>query len=157
MAQGGILGNGCKAAYSLASPITWVQIDQLVDLVFPTWVGDDVNIDTHLTTNKLHRNMPGMIAVGNPSVTVLTDLDPATSPDQDALRQYNASGENLWFRFEVPVNRAKTSFRGIEFQAGVKSFSPATPIADKQTTVFELNFSGDDIGWDIAAGASEIT
>jgi hypothetical protein len=157
MAQGGILGNGCKAAYSLASPISWVEVDQLVDLVFPTWVADDVNIDVHSTTNKLHRNMPGMIAVGNPSLTVLTDLDPSTSPDQDTMRTKNSTGASMWWRFEVPVNREKTSFRGVEFEAGIKSFSPATPIADKQTTVYELNFDGDDVYWDAAAGATEIS
>jgi hypothetical protein len=157
MAQGGILGNGCKVAYSAASPITWIEVDQVVDITFPTYVADDVNIDTHSTTNKFHRKMAGMITVGDPSFTVLSDMDPSTSVDQAQLRAWNRAGTSVWFRIEVPVNRAKTSFFGIEFQASVKSVEPATPIADKQTTKYNLAFDGVDIYDDLAAGASEIT
>lgn len=157
MAQGGILGNGCKAAYSESSPLTWTNIPQLVDLSFPTWVGDKVNIDVHSTTNKLHRNMAGMITVGDPGITILSDFDPSTAAAQAQLMAWNASGTSVWFRFEIPTNRAKTAFRGLEFMASILSFEPGTPIADKQTTRISLAFDGDDLYWDAAAGASEIT
>jgi hypothetical protein len=157
MARGGLLGNGTKVAYSAASPVSWTAIAQVTDVVFPTFVADDVNIDTHSVTNKLHRTMAGLITVGNPSVTVLSDGNPVTSPDQAFLEQANADGTSVWFRIERPVNRERTSFIGIVFSATVKSFSPSTPIADKQTTVFELQFDGDSIQKDAAVGASSIS
>ena len=157
MAQGGILGNGCKVAYSAASPVTWIPVPQLVDITFPTWVADKVNIDTHSVTNKLHRAMAGMITVGDPGFTILSDFDPATAVAQAALMTLNSSGTSVWFRFEIPTNRAKTAFRGIEFQASVLSFEPGMPIADKQTTRINLSFDGEDLYWDAATGASEIT
>lgn len=157
MATGGILGNGSKVAYSLNSPLSWTKVGQVTDITFPTWVADKVNIDTHSTSNKLHRTMAGMIAVGDPSFTVLSDFDPASSADQSQLRTWNKDGTSVWWRLEVPVNRAKTSFFGLEFKASVLSFEPATPIADKQTTKFNLSFDGEDIYWDGAAAASEIS
>lgn len=155
--QGGFIGNGVKVAYATGSPQTWVRIPQVVDAVPPKFVADRVNIDTHSTTNNLHRNMSGMVDVPDASVTVLSDLDPATAPALEALLQANKNATSLWFRFEIPVNRAKTSFRGVEFLATVSSFEPSTPIADKQTTVYVLAFTGDDVGWDTAVGASEIS
>lgn len=157
MATGGVLGNGCKVAYSASSPVSWTGVTQVTDITFPTWVADKVNIDTHSTTNKLHRSMAGMITVGDPGFTVLSDFDPATSADQAALRGYNTTGTSIWFRFEVPVNRAKTLFWGITFQASVLSYEPATPIDDKQTTRFNLSFDGDNIQEDQASGASSIS
>lgn len=156
MATGGILGNGCKVAYSASSPVSWTAVGQVNDITFPTWVADKVNIDTHSVTNKLHRVMAGMITVGDPGFTVLSDFDPATSPGQAALRAYNKAGTSIWFRFEVPVNRAKTLFWGIVFQASVLSYEPATPIDDKQTTRFNLTFDGDDIQEDSASAVSAI-
>jgi hypothetical protein len=157
MAQGGLLGNGTKVAYSSSSPVSWTAIRQVVDVVFPTYVADDVNIDTHSTTNKLHRTMAGLISVGNASVTVLSDPDPATGTDQAFLNARNLDGTSIWLRIERPVNRARTSFYGIVFSCTVKSSQPATPIADKQTTVYEFQFDGDSIQVDAAAGASSIS
>lgn len=156
MAQGGILGNGCKIAYSATSPTSWNEVGQLTDLVFPTWQADKVNITTHSGTNKLKRYMAGLIEVGNPGFTVLSDFDPATDAAQAALRGYNKTGDSLWWRIEVPVNRARTSFLGFEFQASVQNYSPATPIDNVQSTKFELSFDGEDIAEDLAVGASQI-
>lgn len=157
MAQGGLLGNGCKVGISLSSPQSWTRVLQLTDVVFPTFVADDVNIDTHSETNKLHRSMSGMIAVGNPSFETLSDWDPSTNSVGQTLLVANKNTTTYWFRFEVPVNSAKTSFRGVEFSATVKSIVPGTPIDGRQTTRYELNFNGEDVGWDTTAGASEIS
>src|SRR4051812_36620960 len=148
MAKGGVLGNGTKVAYSVASPVTWVGVAQLREVAFPTYEADKVEITTHSVVNKLKRYMAGLIEVGDPSFVVLTDLDPATSTDQAALIAANKAGTSLWWRIEVPVNRARTSFFGIEFQASVKNFSPDTPIDGVQTTRFTLTFDGEDIGFD---------
>lgn len=156
MATGGVLGNGCKVGYSTSSPVSWTGVGQLADITFPTWEADKVEITTHSMINKLKRYMAGLIEVGDPGFVVLSDFDPATSPGQAALRGYNKTGVSLWWRFEVPVNRERTLFWGIEFQASVKNYSPEFPIDDKQTTRFELSFDGTDIAEDSAAGASEI-
>lgn len=156
MAQGGILGNGCKVAYSAASPITWIPVNQLREVAFPTYEADKVEITTHSVVNKLKRYMAGLIEVGDPSFVVLTDLNPSTSPDQAALIAANKAGTSYWWRIEVPTNRARTQFYGIEFQASVKNFAPDTPIDGAQTTRYTLTFDGEDIGFDLAAGASEI-
>lgn len=157
MAQGGLLGNGTKVAYSQNSPVSWTQIPQVTDVVFPTQVADDVNIDTHSVTNKLHRTMAGLITVGNASVTFLSDPDPSTGTAEKFLQDRNDDGTSIWLRIERPVNRARTSFYGIVFSATVKSVQPTTPIADKQTTLVEFQFDGTSIQRDAAAGASSIS
>jgi hypothetical protein len=157
MAQGGLLGNGTKVAYSSSSPVSWTAIPQVTDVVFPTYVADDVNIDTHSVTNKLHRTMAGLITVGNAAVTILSDPDPSTGTAERFLEDRNQDGTSIWLRIERPVNRARTSFYGIVFSCTVKSIQPATPIADKQTTVIEFQFDGTSIQRDAAAGASSIS
>lgn len=157
MAQGGLLGNGCKVAYSVASPITWVGIGQLRGVTAPTFEADKVEITTHSLINKLRRYMAGLIEVGDPEFMVLSDLDPATDAAQAALRNYNKVGTSLWWRFEFPTNRERTSFWGMEFRASVKSFNLEAPIDGAQETTFALTFDGDDLGFDASAGASEIS
>jgi len=154
--QGGILGNGTIVAYSELSPISWVEIEQRREVVFPTEEADKVEITTHSLTNKRKRYMPGLVDVGDPSVLVLTDMNPATSPDQAFLRAAQKSGESILLRIEVPVDRERTSFLGTELQVGVKNFSPDTPIDGVQTTRFTFTFDGEDITEDEAVGASEI-
>ena len=155
MALGGILGNGTFIAYSANSPHVWTKLGQLSDVTFFTYVSDDVNIDTHSRTNKLHKTMPGLITVSNITAVVLSDLNPSTSADQAAMRSYNATGTAIWIRIEAPVNRERTSFMGVELLCSVKSYQPTTPIGDVQKTTIELQFNGDDVYWDAAAGASE--
>lgn len=157
MALGGVLGNGCKVAYSATSPITWVNVPSLVDMAIPTMVADRVDNTVHSTTSNLKRSMAGLQSVGDPSFTVVQDLDPSTSPAQAALRVFQASGSTVWFRMEVPVNRAKTLFMGYEYQASVANYEPSTPIGDRQTTKFTLMFDGEEIADDLTSGASEIT
>jgi len=156
MAKGGVLGNGLKVGFSTTQSGPWTEIEDILEITFPVWQGSKVDRTTHKVGNRLRRSMPGMIEVGDPQFTVVTDFDPATSPELETVRGYNKDGTNVWWRFEVPVNRAQTLFRGVEFQAGVLSIEPDTPIDDKQTEVFTLNFDGEDLYWDESAGASEI-
>lgn len=157
MALGGVLGKGCKAAYSASSPVSWTGIEQLIDMTIPTQIADRVDNTMHSTTGALKRSMPGLVTVGDPAVTVVQDLDPATSPGQAALRSYQEAQTTIWIRMEVPVNRAKTLFMGFVFQAAVANYEPSTPIADRQTTKFTFLFDGDSIQEDAAVGASAIT
>jgi hypothetical protein len=158
MAAGGVLGNGCKVAYSVVeSPATWVPIPELIDMGIPTLVADRVDSTVHSTTSNLKKSMPGMQTVGDPWFTVVQDLNPVTSAAQAALRGYQAAGTTISFRMEVPVTRAKDSFLGYEFEAAVANYEPAVPIGDRQTTKFTLMFDGDSIRTDAAVGASQIT
>jgi hypothetical protein len=156
MAKGGVLGNGFKVAYSLTSPVSWVEMDDVLDMTFPTWQAAKVEITTSSVTNKLRRYMAGLIEVGDPGFTVLADFNPVTSPNQSALRAANKTGASLWWRFEVPTNRERTEFWGITFQAGVLNYNPDTPIDGRQTVHFDLSFDGEDIIEDPTAGASQI-
>ena len=157
MAAGGVLGKGCKVAYSAASPVSWVQVTQLIDMTIPTEIADRIDNTMHSTAGSLKRSMPGLVSVGDPTVTVVSDLDPATSPSQAYMRARQKDQTTIWCRMEVPVNRAKTLFMGFTFQAAVANYEPATPVADRQTTKFTLMFDGDSIQDDAASGATAIT
>jgi hypothetical protein len=157
MAQGGLIGNGVKVGVSTGSPVSWTRVPQVTNVVPPQFTADKINIDTHSTTNNLHRYRSGLNDVSDPTFTVLSDLDPATAPILQTLLNANLNGTTLWFRFEIPVNDAKTLFRAVEFSATVGSFVPDTPIDDKQTTTYNLQFNGDSVGWSASTGASSIT
>lgn len=157
MAQGGLLGNGVKVGVSTGSPVSWTRIPQVTNAVLPQFTADKVNIDTHSTTNNLHRSRSGLNAVSDASVTVLSDLDPSTAAVLETLRSANANGTTVWIRYEIPVNDARTSFRACEFSCTVGSFVPDTPIADKQTTTYNFVFNGDSVGWSASAAASAIS
>jgi len=157
MAQGGILGNGTKVGYSASSPVSFLNVPQVTDVVFPTYIADDVNIDTHSVTNKLHRKMAGLIEVGNAQVTMLSDPDPATAAALAFFEARNTDGTSFWLRIERPANRARSSFFGIVFQCNVKSIQHQTPINDAQKTVVEFQFDGESIQKDSAVGASQIS
>ncbi len=157
MAQGGLIGNGCKVGVSTGSPVSWTRVPQVTDVVPPQFTADKLSMDTHSTTNNLHRYRAGLNDVSDPSFTVLSDLDPATAAIYQTLLIANLNGTTLWFRFEIPTNDAKTLFRACEFSATVGSFIPGTPIADIQTTVYNLIFNGDNVGWSASTGASQIT
>lgn len=157
MAQGGILGNGVKVGVSTGSPVAWTRLLQVTDVVLPNFTADKVNIDTHSTTNNLHRNIMGLNDVSDASVTTLADLNPATNAGGELLRLANSNTTGLWIRIEIPVDTARTSFRACEFYAFVSAVVTGTPIADKQTTQYSFVFAGDSVGWAAAVGASQIT
>ncbi len=157
MAQGGLIGNGCKVGVSTGSPATWTRVPQVTNVTPPQFTADKINIDVHSTTNNLHRYRSGLNEVSDPSFTVLSDLDPATAPILQTLLSANLQGTTLWFRFEIPTNDAKTLFRSCEFSATVGSFVPETPIDGPQTTTYNLQFNGDSVGWSASTGVTQIT
>ncbi len=157
MAQGGLLGNGVKVGISTGSPVSWTRLLQVTDVVPPNFTADKVNIDTHSTTNNLHRNRSGLNDVSDASVTQLSDLNPVTNAGGELLRLANINGTTIWIRIEIPVNDAKDSFRACEFSCTVSAFAPSTPIADKQTTQYTFVFNGDSVGWSASVAASAIS
>jgi len=154
MAQGGVLGNGTLIAVSAGgSPTTWTVIPQLLEVSFPQDTADRVEITTHSRINKRKRYMTGLTETSDPSFLVLDDSDETTGTVQETLRQIAAAGTSVWWRIEKPTNRARTKFRGIEFQASIKDFNSETPIGDAQKIRVTLTFDGEDIGF-TPAGAS---
>jgi hypothetical protein len=157
MAQLGVLGNGVKFAVSTGSPVSWTAVPQVFSFTPPGFTADKVNKDTHSTTNNLHRYMAGLNDVSDSVVVVLSDLDPATAPALELLRLANANGTGLWFRAEIPVTTAKTSFRAIEWYGTVSGYVPDTPIGDVQKTTITIVFGGDSVGWSASVGATQIS
>lgn len=148
MALQGVLGNGSKVGFSVSSPVSYTKIGQLMNIdKFLELVANIVDT-TIMSTSNIMTGMPGMIPIPTFEFTLLADFDQATSPSHESLRQYSAgsglsnAGTVLWFRTEIPVNRAQTSFRAWEFQGFVNGYSPAVPIGDKQTVKVTVVFSG---------------
>lgn len=153
---GGILGNGVKVAYSLTSPISWVSIGQILDQELPGLQPDKIETTVHGLSN-FKRKMRGLIDVGPLKLKLLQDLDPSTSADQKELYDLQSAGTTIWWRFEIPTERDKSKYRGLIFKGWVDEFIPSAPIAEKQVLNVGVQFDGDDLYWDAAAGASEIS
>jgi hypothetical protein len=153
---GGILGNGTKVAYSLASPISWVAVGQILDQEIPKLQPDKVET-TVQSTSALRRHIRGLITVTPLALKLLQDLDPATSADQTALRDLQSAGTTIWWRVEVPTQRDQSEYMGVEFEGWVENFGPSAPIDDKQVLDLSVQFDGDDLYWDTEVGASEIS
>ncbi len=143
MALNGVLGNGVKVAYSASSPVSWTAVGQILDQDIPGLEPDEVETTVHSTTSDLRRHIRGLIDVSELKLMLLQDLDESTSPVQDALFDYQAAGTTIWWRVEVPVNRAKTKFTAFEFQGWVKEFKPQAKIGDKQQLDVSIRFDGD--------------
>ena len=148
MALQGVLGNGSKFGYSATSPVSYTKVGQLMNIdKFIELIANIIDTTVHSTSNIM-TGMPGMIPIPTFELTLLADFDQATSPTHETLRNYSAgSGSALastviYFRAEVPVNRAQTSFRAWEFQGFVNGFSPSVPIGDKQTLKIVIVFAG---------------
>ena len=156
MAVDGVLGNGVKIAYSAASPVSWTNIGQVLDVTVPGLEPDEVETTVH-GTSSYKRFMRGMIDVTELEATLLADLDEGTSPAQDALFDYQAAGTTLWWRVEVPVDRAQTEYTAFEFQGWVKKWTPVVgdPGA-RQELQFSVRFDGTTFS-KYEAGATAIT
>jgi hypothetical protein len=149
-----MIGMGCKAAYSIASPTSWVEVENIVDLGLPVQTADRVDKTVHLPGSRLKRAEPGLENVADPFLTLLQDLSDAP---QKVLRTLKADRTKVWWRFEVPTEDDCSLFVGFEFEARVANFEPAVPKDGEQTTKYTLMFDGEEIAEDLAAAASEIS
>jgi hypothetical protein len=151
----GVLGNGLKAAYSTSSPLSWIQIPDIMaidtpfDLITP-------DIDTSVSGVTIKTSMGGVADPPQPGFTKLSDPNPATGTAEEYLRLRQLDGVAVWFRFEVPTNRTATLFIGEIYQATVKQFMRSSPIFDKQTVKIVLRYAGNRV-YDSAVGASQIS
>ena len=142
MALGGILGNGMKIGYSAASPVSWNAIGQLLDIPdLPGITADKIDSTIH-STGGWKRSFPGLKSVNDVTMTLLSDHDSATSPSHAAMWTLNAAGTTVWWRIEVPSDRAMTEYAAWEFQGNISAVSAKTPIDDRQTTEVTIQFDG---------------
>ena len=141
MATGGVLGNGVKVGYSSASPVSWTKVAALMDQKLPEETPDDVDITVH-STGGYYQNMPGLKKVSDLELSFLADLDPTTTASHAALKALKDAGTILWWRIEVPTNRAQTQFCPFEFQGAVSSWNIEAPTADKQMLKVSVKFQG---------------
>lgn len=154
MATGGYLGNGVKVGYSSSSPVSWTKVAQLMDTKFPTITPDEVDNTVH-STGGFKRSFPGLKSVDKMELTLLADLNPATTASHAALRTLQTAGTTLWWRIEVPVDRAQSQYVAFEYQGPVFSWNLETPIDDKQMVKVAVSFDGTEITM-YAPGASAI-
>lgn len=154
MAQGGMIGNGVKIAYSASSPVSWTSIGQVLNVEVPQLVRDKIDRTVH-SASGYKRSLPGMIDVSDMTLEILSDLNQTTGAAIRQLLTYLKAGTTIYWRIEIPTNRAKTEYAALEFQGYVLSWQAAAPIDDKQTIATTIAFDDTEVGL-YAAGASAI-
>jgi hypothetical protein len=141
MAVDGVMGNGVKLGYAATSPTTWLPVPQVLDVEIPGLVADKVPTTVHGGVYK--RNIRGLLDVTPMKVMLLADLDPATTNvSHTALQTLQAAGTTVWWRVEVPSNRARTLFAAFEFQGYVDTWTPSAPIEGRQEIEVNVVFDG---------------
>ena len=144
MAQGGMIGNGVKIAYSVSSPVSWTAVGQILNVEVPQLVADKIDRTVH-STNRYKRSLPGMIDVSDLTLEILQDLATTTGAQQRQLLTYLKAGTTIYWRIEIPVTRDQSSYTAIEFQGYVGSWQPSAPMDDKQTLNCTIVFDDSDI------------
>lgn len=147
MPLGGVIGNGSRVGYSVTSPPSYTRVGQLKDIKkFLALVANDVDTTVMGATNNIMTVAPGMIPSPTFSFTLMADLDPATSPTHEFLRNYHAAsgqstaGTAIYFGIEVVVNRAQSIFRKWEFFGYVAGFSPSVSVSGLTTIDIDVKF-----------------
>jgi len=140
MAVDGVLGN-VKVAYSLSSPISWVNVPQLLDAQIPTFSREKIDTSV-MGTSGFKRSIPGWNQVSDMTLKVLADLDETTSPAHAALASLNKAGTTVWWRVEIAVNRDSTKWKAWEFQGFVQEFKPVAPAGGREEIDITVGFDG---------------
>lgn len=144
MAQGGVLGNGVRVGFSRTSPVSFTRVPQVIDVEFPSEVPDKVDKTTH-GTSKYKKNFPGMIEVGDLVIRCLADFDQVTGTVQEEMYDIQNDQEEVYWRVEIPANRAQSRIRPFELYGYIADIRPGLPIEDKQTVEFVIVHSGEGI------------
>jgi hypothetical protein len=143
MALGGLIGNGVKVGFSVSSPLSLTNVGVLVDFTFPPLARAKVDKSAH--NSIWEKFMPGMINIGDMKLMLLQDLDAATSAAQSQLKTHWLAGTTIYWRVEVPVNRARTLCVPFEFQGFVLNWAPTTPLKEKQVLSVDVAFDDDSL------------
>lgn len=149
-----MIGMDSRLAFSLASPVTWTSVTNLLDFTSPTETAARVEKTVYSRTSSLRRYEPGLSDVADQTFTVKQDLGDAVQAQLYAAKEARTL---LWFRAEYATNDAGTLFIGFEWQGRIADFKPAAPKDGLQTTQFSIQFDGDAIYKDGAPGATQIT
>lgn len=152
MAQGGVIGNGSKVGYSVTSPTSYTKIGQLMDIPkFISLVRNLVDTTVH-STSFIMTSISGMAPTPEVQLKVLADFDTVTGPTLETLRGFQVnSTTGIWFRIEVPVQGAQTTFRAWEFQGSVREFTPTIQIQAVQSVALTITFGGNLAVYNAAA------
>ena len=153
MPAGGILGDGVKLAYSAASPQSWIELTQLLDLPKPPSPTPDRLENTTHGTSGFHTFGLGLKEVPDVEAVLLFDPDVAAHMAMILARDNKTE---YWFRVEVPTNAAKTLFIAWEFQGKVMTADITTPIPDWQNLNLAIIYTG-GYTYQSTAMATEIT
>jgi hypothetical protein len=129
MATGGVLANGTKVGFSTTSPHSWTVLTQIREVQFPQEDVDPVDTTVH-GSSRVSRSAPGMIKPSAMVVRTLLDPDLLISGWCNTLRNHLLSGTTLWWRVEVPRDRAQTNWLAFEFQGYVRKASPVVGAPD---------------------------
>lgn len=152
---GGVLGNGVKVAFSLTSPTSWIRVGQLLDTGLSSLVRNKVDRTVH-STSPFRRSMPGMIEIGDLSLTILADFDEATTGALKQIYDLFVAGTTVWWREEIPVDRQQSSYQATEYQGYIVSFNREAPIDNRQQVTIAVAYDSDSYTR-YKAGASAIT
>lgn len=155
MALEGMIGNGVKIAYSASSPVSWTALGQVRNAEVPQLVRDKIDRTVH-SAYGYKRSLPGMIDVSDLTLTILQDLNNSTSPAQRQLLTYLKAGTTVWWRIEIPTDRAQGAYAALEFQGFVMSWQPSAPVDGVQELTAVIAFDGTEISL-YPSGASTIT
>ena len=156
MATGAVLGNGTRVGYSpLGSPVAWTRIPQVLEVDFPSESPDKVDKTVH-GTSKYKANFPGMVEVGDLTVRCLADFDEVTSPIYGALQVLHDAQTEIYWRVEIPTNRAQSRFKPFELYGYIGEVTIGVPIDDKQTIAFSIVHSGTGISRYATTGSPSV-
>lgn len=143
MAQGGLIGNGIRVAYATGSPHTWKKLEQVMDATPPTVTNSKVDTTVH-KDNDFKTNTTGLADVSDTVVKIMTDPDPTSSPNQNAMFNLRQAKTLVWWRVEIPADadRSVNSYYAYEFQGRVGSVKPSAPINGAQMKDITVVFGG---------------
>jgi len=154
MADNGMIGNGIMVGYRITgSPgAAHTLIGQLLNVDGLELARAAVDRTVH-SANDFERDLPGMIRMSPLHLELLASPDELVGEGvvQEALIDLLLAGTTVEWRIEVPVDRAKTKYKGYVFDGFVRTWKHGKPIKERQVYEFEINF--DDDSFDIEAAA----
>lgn len=154
MALGGYIGNGIRVAFSTASPLSYLKLEQVLDATPPQFTPDKVDTSRHGAT-RYKSSIPGMVDIPPIAIKMLRDADPSTSPNQNAIQALQIAQTTCYLRIEIPANSAQTLFEAWEMSGRFSKFTTVAPLMGRVELDVEFMFDGVDF-IPFAAAASVI-
>ena len=143
MALGGYIGNGIRVGYSLASPLSYNKLEQVIDAAPPKLKADVIDTSRH-SANRYKSNIPGMYDVSPVTIKMLRDADPSTAPKQNAIRALQDASTTIYLRVEVPSNSGQTLFEAWEISGRFSDWGISAPLMGRVELDVSFLFDGVD-------------